>query len=308
MSNNQTVRLFHVGGREGGIGPAVLLFALKGNLSLTVFEANIGEDSSWNAFEKEMDDFTNREGVKPLIIQQCLSNCVGKKEFHVNAAPACSSLLKMSPDAKNYTRMHGSNRIIWGEICQPTSTIEVDVTTLDELYANGMIQLPHFLSIDAQGAEYEILEGASKALEGDLVGVITEVEFRELYEGQKLFADQFTLLSKHQFSLFDLYSCEFWYFGYIGGKGALMVAEALFLRDLDYFIKKYKEAALLLPNLSKLAIVAYCFDRYSYAFQIIEYIMKNWRQEWMSYVEESGASYLYGLMEFYWQSKRRIEE
>lgn len=308
MSNKQTFKLFHVGGRQGDIGPATQLLKLGKNLSLTVFEANIGEDSAWKDFEKEMNDQYNRYGIKSSsVILQCLSDCVGKKEFYINVAPECSSLLKMSPDAKNYSRMSGKDRLIWGEICQPARTIEIDVTTLDELYANQMIELPHFLSIDAQGAEYEILLGASKALEGDLVGVVSEVEFRELYEGQKLFSDQFTLLRKHQFNLFELYNKEYWYCGHMLGEGALMVAEALSLRDVDYFIKRDREATLLLPNLSKLAIVAYLFSKADYAFQIMEYIMNNWRQEWGSYIEESGANYLYGLTEFYWQIRRRIQ-
>ena len=38
MPNDQTFRLFHVGGREGGIGPAEVLLQLGKNLSLLVFE------------------------------------------------------------------------------------------------------------------------------------------------------------------------------------------------------------------------------------------------------------------------------
>lgn len=295
-----TLRVFHVGGR-GGMGPVEHLLQLGESLSLSIFEANIeAGDSSWDDYDRLIADYANRYGIKLSVISECLSNCIGKKEFHVNVMPDCSSLLKMSPDAKNYTRMdRGKYRIIWGQICQPTRTIEIDVTTLDELYANGVIQLPHFLSLDVQGAEYDILEGASKALQGDLLGVVSEVEFRELYEGQKLFMDQYTLLKKHQFSLFELYNSEYWHSGPILGKGALMVAEALFLRDFQYFVGKYKEPAPLLSNLSKLATVAYCFDRSSYAFEIVEYIMNNWQHEWDIFIKQSESRYLHDLMELY---------
>ncbi|MFC1943173.1 FkbM family methyltransferase [Chloroflexota bacterium] len=283
------------------MGPVECLLQLGESLSLSIFEANIEPgDSSWDDYESLVADYANRYGVKLSVITQCLSNCVGTKEFHINVMPDCSSLLKMSPDAKSYTRMdRGKYRIIWGQICQPTRTIEMDVTTLDELHANGVIPLPHFLSMDVQGAEYDILEGASKTLQGDLLGVVSEVEFRALYENQKLFMDQYTLLKKHQFSLFDLYNTEYWYSGPILDKGALMVAEALFLRDFRYFVGKYKEPAPLLSNLSKLAIVAYCFDRSSYAFEIMEYIMNNWQHEWNTFVKQSNSRYLHDLTEFY---------
>ncbi|MCK4793637.1 MAG: FkbM family methyltransferase [Desulfobacteraceae bacterium] len=299
-----TVRVFHVGGR-GDMGPVECLLQIGDGLSLSIFEANIETgDSSWDDYDRLVTDYANRYGVKLTIIPRCLSNCVGKKEFHINVMPDCSSLLKMSPNAKNYTRMdRGKYRIIWGQICQPTSNIEIDVTTLDELCANRVIQVPHFLSLDVQGAEYDILEGASKALQGDLLGVVSEVEFRELYEGQKLFMDQYALLKKHQFSLFDLYNTEYWYSGPILGKGALMVAEALFLRDYEYFIRKDNENGCLLSNLSKLAIVAYYFDRRSYAFEIMEYIMNNRQPEWNIFVKQSDRKYLHELTEFYQEVK-----
>lgn len=305
MSNEHTFKLFHVGGREGGIGPSECLLQLGKNLSLLVFEANLTEDSSWAIFDKGMEEYTEQYSIEASIIQQCLSDCVAKKEFYMNVEPSCSSLLLVSPNALNYQRMHGEKRIIWGDACQPANTIEIDVTTLDELYNNHVIELPDFLSIDAQGAEYDILMGASKALEDNLVGVITEVEFRELYDNQKLFSDQFTLLRSHQFNLFDLYSQEYWYSGHIIGRGALMVAEALFLRDLNYFIKKDKDPNLLFQNLSKLAIAAYVFGKADYAFQIIEYILGLWPDLWRTYIEQSNTAYLYGLMEFYWQFKRQ---
>jgi len=295
-----TLTVFHVGGR-GDMGPVDRLLQLGQSLSLSIFEADLESgDSSWNDYENLIADYANRYGIKLSVIPKCLSNCVGKKEFHINVMPDCSSLLKMSPQAKNYTRMdRGKYRIIWGEICQPTRTIEIDVTTLDELYTGRVIEMPHFLSMDVQGAEYEILEGALKFLEGDLLGVVSEVEFRELYDGQKLFMDQYSLLREHEFSLVELYNSEYWFSGPMVGKGSLVMSEALFLRDFQYFIRKDKEPARLLSNLSKLAIVAYCFERKSYAFEILEYIMNNLRPEWDALANQSTSKYLRVLSDFY---------
>ena len=303
-----TVNAFHVGGR-GGLGPTTDLLKLGESLSLTIFEANIEDnagESTMHDFENLIREYSQRYNVKLTMIPQCLSNCIGKKEFKVNVMPDCSSLLKVSPDAKKYQRLayRGQCRLVWGQICQPTRTIELDVSTLDELKAKDIIPVPQFLSIDVQGAEYDVLEGASKALYGDLLGVVSEVEFRPLYDGQKLFVDQYALLNKHRFGLFELYNIEYWFSGPIIDKGALMVGEALFLRDFRYFVEKYnKRPELLLSNLAKLAIVASCFERSSYAFEIIDYVMSNWTNEWDIFVRQNECNYLNFLREFYIKAK-----
>lgn len=301
-----TVSAFHVGGR-GGLGPTMVLLKLGESLSLTIFEANIEDsagETTMHDFENLVKEYSRRYNVKLTIIPQCLSNCIGKKKFNVNVMPDCSSLLEMSPDAAKYQRMSGQGRIPWGQICRPTRTIELDVSTLDELNAKDIIPVPQFLSIDVQGAEYDVLEGASKALYGDLLGVVSEVEFRPLYDGQKLFVDQYALLNRHRFDLFELYNIEYWFSGPIIGKGALMVAEALFLRNFRYFVEKYnKRPELLLLNLAKLAVVATCFERSSYAFEIVDYIMSNWPNEWNIFVRQNQCRYLNFLGEFYIKAK-----
>lgn len=290
--------LFHIGGREGGIGKAEYLTLLGDKLAITVFEANLGEDKTAKIWMGEMRQYIEL-GAEVSVMEHCLSNCVGKGEFYINVDPTCSSLFKIAPSALNYSRMTPRGKQIWGESCRPVRTIGIDITTLDKLYADGVIELPDFLSIDAQGAEYNILLGASKALEGDLMGVISEVEFRELYENQPLFSDQFNLLKEHQFNLVDFYNPEYWYSDHPLGKGVLIDAEALFLRDLHYFIKKDKEPNILFSNLAKLAVTAFCFDRRSYAFQILNHMGREWPKEWKSYLEGDAPQNLFGLIQIY---------
>jgi FkbM family methyltransferase len=298
-----TIKVYHVGGRGGGIGPMECLFHLKDQLHLTTFEADIegNGDTSWVG---EFENWGAEMGIRVSIVQKCLYNHIGRKKFHINVMPDCSSLLSISPDAQKYQRLEcgGQCRLPWVQICQPTHTIELEVTTLDELQAKQNLAMPDFLSLDVQGAEYEILEGASKCLYGDVLGVITEVEFRELYEGQKLFADQNNLLKKHHFDLFELYSIEHWYSGPIIGKGALVVAEALFLRDYRYYIDKNTTSELLC-NLSKLAMIARCFDRGSYAYEILDYITNNLSNEWDNFVRKNNCDYLQYLKDFYKDAK-----
>jgi len=62
---------------------------------------------------------------------------------------------------------------------------------------------PHFIKVDAQGAELAILEGAGEML-GSVIGIEVEVEFAPLYRQQPLFADVDRFLRSRQFELCDL--------------------------------------------------------------------------------------------------------
>lgn len=71
------------------------------------------------------------------------------------------------------------------ELCQVVERLPIETVRLDDAL-NG--QKPDFLKMDVQGAELDVLAGATISLESVLV-VQTEVEFIELYKGQPLFAD-----------------------------------------------------------------------------------------------------------------------
>jgi FkbM family methyltransferase len=84
-------------------------------------------------------------------------------------------------------------------------TIDVDVMTLDDVVAKFGI-FPQFMSVDAQGASYQILRGGLKNLENTL-GIRCEVEFFGLYHKAPLFNQVFELLVEKNFSLIRLESC-----------------------------------------------------------------------------------------------------
>lgn len=293
MNKEDTIlRLFHIGGR-GPFGPAEVLLKMGKDMTITLFEASMGDLSEYDNFIKEYKD---KYGVDLFVVQRCISNTVGKKEFHVTLMPTCSSLYKVSPYAAHWTHVW---ILKWGHMCTICDSILMDTTTIDELYTNQEIQMPNFLSIDAQGAEYDILEGSLKALEGDLVGVVTEVEFSPIYDGQKLFSDQDSFLRKYQFNICDIVNTERWHPGPAIDVGHLMAGEALYLRNYQYFVNRDKTPTKLLSNLSKLAITSYYFSRTSYVFQIMEYIMENLKDEWNIFIDTYDNRYLHTLVELY---------
>lgn len=96
-----------------------------------------------------------------------------------------SSFLQMTDlhkEAFPYTRQHEQQT--------------VKVHTVDS-YA-GLIHPRALLKLDVQGYEYQVLLGAQKALER-FHGVVSEVSWEELYEGEPSFATLDSLLSYHGF-------------------------------------------------------------------------------------------------------------
>jgi hypothetical protein len=84
----------------------------------------------------------------------------------------------------------------------PFSAVEqlekIEINTLDEIFKDIELEDDILLKIDVQGYENKVLKGAENILSLVKV-VIVETSFRELYEGQVLFADIYQLLSKQGF-------------------------------------------------------------------------------------------------------------
>jgi len=67
----------------------------------------------------------------------------------------------------------------------------METTSLDELKLKYPID---FLSLDTQGSEFQILRGATESLK-NIVGIETEVSFRQIYENSDLFSDLCSFLN-----------------------------------------------------------------------------------------------------------------
>ena len=66
-----------------------------------------------------------------------------------------------------------------------------------------------------------------------------------------------------------------------------MVAEALFLRDMEYFVERDD-----IEGLVNLAVTAFCFNRIGYTMRIVDYILSHGTLD----IEDS---FLNGLIKYY---------
>jgi FkbM family methyltransferase len=131
-----------------------------------------------------------------------LAGTPGRKTLHVTADNgAASSLLPPNPDV---IRRCWDER--FGRGFRQLREEEIDCTTLDEFADRERIGQVDFLKLDTQGTELDILLGGEKLLSRVLV-IRSEVEFVELYRGQKLFDDMVRELSTRGFRFVDFPGC-----------------------------------------------------------------------------------------------------
>lgn len=105
-------------------------------------------------------------------------------------------------------RLRGHRRLAetWFERSRLERVIKVECRTLDGVL--GELDRPfryHFLKIDAQGAEYEILKGAEKFLRTSCVGLHLELLTLPLLKGAKLLPEVVAYLDSFGFELTKKY-------------------------------------------------------------------------------------------------------
>ncbi len=177
---------------------------------------------SWAKFDLEPQALAGREGEQP---------------FHVLVGPANSSLLRPNAGMEKRYSIPG-----FGIARQ----ILVRTRTLDAILFGNRAKENYwgeFLKLDAQGAELDIMRGATRTLTERTVAAIVEVEFCPLYENQPLFSEVETYMRQFGFAFFG-----FWETRYRsarlrhllrphgGGHGAgwqerLVHADAIFFKD-----------------------------------------------------------------------------
>lgn len=123
----------------------------------------------------------------------------------------------------------------WAEIGRQT----VDLRTLDSVLFQDRKEEPSWgelIKLDTQGTEAEILRGAQRTLGERTIGIVTEVSFFELYQGQALFSELERLLRSSGFAFYGLLNATSRSQKRLDkrrtrGRERLMQADALFLKD-----------------------------------------------------------------------------
>lgn len=170
--------------------------------------------NSWARFSLLPVGLYNQEGTLPLYLLSADTN---------------HSLL--SPNEKYIKRYEMQPK--WALKGQ----IDVTVDTLDnvlESFSSTEYFPAEFIKLDTQGSEYEILEGALKTLSAQTMCIVSEVQFFDIYNGQKLFSDMEKLLKNQGFSFYGFRAFHFRSAKKIDRK-KMLSAERAFYADAIFF-------------------------------------------------------------------------
>lgn len=251
------------------------------NLSIYGFDADA--DACEEANKKLQNGSVNwQEEHIPIA----LSDSIGEAPLYVTKHPMCTSLYP--PNEEYLARFPGLP-----ELVNLDFSVDIETTTLDAFCQEEKINNVDFLQIDVQGADLNVLKGATQLLNRSVLAIQIEVEFSHLYVNQPLFADVDSFLSDYQFTLFDLFSTR--HFRYSLNKrsnahpnGQILWADAFYLRDLisEKFPKESQKPARIL----KLACVADVMGFYDYAVELLVYLTKHYGQD-----EKYNFTYLIGF-------------
>ena len=89
----------------------------------------------------------------------------------------------------------------WREV----GTVPLRTGTLDDVLFGPHEAEPfwgEFIKLDTQGTEYEVLRGATRTLRERTVAIVAEVEFFQVYEGQRLFTEVELMLRELGFTFY----------------------------------------------------------------------------------------------------------
>lgn len=125
-------------------------------------------------------------------VQVAFADRTGQGKFHRNLIGHTNSLYALnanSTDSINLTQARSEGR----HAAPVSQVIDVDLQQLDRFCEERGIAAIDLLKIDVQGAEVDVLRGASEML-AETTAVVVEISFYDLYERSNSFLDVESLL------------------------------------------------------------------------------------------------------------------
>jgi len=265
---NKNIFIHHIGGRSGNMAFPSLKYFEK-DFTNVLYEADV-------TCIEQIKDANKNSKSKTYVLPYCISNICKSANFNINYDPYTSSLHDINPAYNLYYFSTDEYDYTIEETTKTVKKIQIETYDIDTIFSSKElnIQPPDFLSLDTQGSEYEILEGAQQTLKSSVVALVLEVEFHQLYKDQKLFGDISKKLSDLGFDFVKfLQISEMSPFRgptSLRSEGYQICADALFLRRLDNTINKseelnYKQYVML----RKAAFIAIIYNQFEYGIECL---------------------------------------
>lgn len=248
------IHMHHVGGRDGGF-PFALASTFRGDVETYLYDADPDclEHMQRNSLQEDH------------VLTEAVGASDGPTTFYVNFDPYTSSLRPVGGSEWFYPDK--ACDYVLGDALRPIKRLTVQAKTLATIRRERGLTID-YLSLDVQGAEFELLAALDDDGWRDLVAVRTEVSTRQFYDGQALFHDVCAQLHAHGLELAKLPTGPEFSNMRTGlgwrGSGFVTHGDAIFLRNHQHLARHATQPAL---SLFKLAFLALCDGNVSYALQ-----------------------------------------
>jgi FkbM family methyltransferase len=259
------INFHHIGGRGGGF-PFPLAPQFYDGTEMYIYDADPDCEEQMESAASYVDH----------VIVAAVGGADKSDTFRVNYDPFTSSLLPPHPDNGGIFFQDASCDYLLSDVLRPVKQFSVETRTIGSLAREHGFQVDYF-SLDVQGAEFDILAGASESVLRDTVGIMCEISFLQFYNGQKLF-DEITLLLRGKgFFVANIFPHGFdWATNRtaVGWRGTGFTAhgDVLFMRDPRHVLEY---ASSPFGSLFKQAFVAMCYGNIAFALQCLDLAYKS---------------------------------
>lgn len=179
------------------------------NLQAILFEADLEE-----AQKLKVDS-------KNIVIEKAISNTNDNITINLCKKRGVSSVLE--PNMELLKKFPNSQRFTIED------KVEIEATTIDTVLKELELGC-HFLKLDVQGYEKQILDGSLDSLKS-VIGIEIEVSHIEIYLNQVLFKEINEFLTSKEFDLVDISKVYWRENDELYGKGTLVTGDALYLKS-----------------------------------------------------------------------------
>ena len=271
---NYKLSIHHIGGRGGSRSfPHIEKF--EGDIINVLYDADV---DCINQISKQNQNHKSELHVLPYS----LGDVCGSGILNINYDPYTSSLLETNHAYDSFYSFFQDHDYIMGEAAKTIEKRDIEVITMDDIFKSNDLNLPKpdFLSIDVEGGEYDIIKGAIKIMNDNVLAIFTEVAFHPFRIGQKSFSEICDFLATHGFYFASfsnvndkIYMEEMSPFRYsigLRGAGFHTLSEALFLRKIDTVEEEFPESTRYI-SLRKLAFIAIAFNQIEYGLECLKH-------------------------------------
>ena len=204
--------------------------------------------------------------------------CLGAESklatFNINYCSYTSSMYELNERFGGFYDFTLPLDYMYSDTMRTMERVPVEIVSLDSVLQNDtQVPAPDFLSLDVEGMEDEVLEGAANTLAQSVLGVVTEITFLELRKGQALFEQLRPLLDQSGFD-FVRFTHLFDYSPHRGpvgarGEGYQLNGDALFIRRLDSLPEMTSDLNEQYILATKLAFIAVHWGLLEYAMAVM---------------------------------------